>query len=535
MTLWKINFAAWVVAPLFPLTLSAAPPTTYIWSNTKGFESASNCEFKSTPHISFYIAQKPNSDLNSHSKFTGQGFLKALFPSSLLDRSLVATQGVATETPTIFVKVLSVPKNAHNSGVINIAKPRDEGLLEKESLQDLGNFVLEIVDLPVLLTTVKPPFAVNHTYWQAAMDTDQYTLLNCTDGALTLSYVVFDVYNSTNVHPVAQVGLRVDQTDILNFINVFTPDEANQAVSPGDPVEPPALAPGTMPTPASSPTPPPAADSNSNQVPVTDGKLEYVLCTEESTADVLDPDLKKVIFEAEQFEPIIPIQSWDEKQKTSHIEVQFPNRSTTPKSGWVPRGLVQLKADCKEIRNDSGTGDDDNSLDMTGVVLNTKDCCKFPTIKRSSQSYTTGTLRFRAIRARGHRLHAGCDLYRKRGEPAVAVASGVVIRGLYYFYQGVFAIEIHHPKFVARYGEILGTASPGVSKGKIVKAGQEIGRIGRVSSGCCTPMLHFELYKGTTTGSLTRYRRPPYDRRSDLMDPTPLLRKWEKSQFGVSY
>lgn len=91
------------------------------------------------------------------------------------------------------------------------------------------------------------------------------------------------------------------------------------------------------------------------------------------------------------------------------------------------------------------------------------------------------------------------------------------------------------PQFIARYGEILGSAPKGIAKGKNVVAGQTVGWIGKVNSGCCTPMLHFELYKGTSRGPLSRYRSPPFDRRPDVMDPTELLRKWEKTQFGKSY
>ncbi|WP_413291469.1 peptidoglycan DD-metalloendopeptidase family protein [Bdellovibrio sp. HCB337] len=556
MTKWNVSLTAWLLASLIPVSASAAAPTpnVYIWNNTRGFVDASTCTSKPAQHAPLYIAQKPNSDLNASSKFKGQGFFKGLFSGVLVDRTLIAMRGIPSTDPSILVRVLSVPHNAHQGALTNIANPKDEGTVEKDVLQDIGNFVIEVADTPALLKTTKSPFEVKKTYWQAAMDKDHYTLINCAEGTLMMEYVVFDVYNTTNINPVAQVGLRYDQTDILNSINVYTPDEANQAVAPGDTIDPDAPPAnggngGSIPVKppvndgGNSDTTPPnnGGDTGTPQVPVTDGKLEYVICTDEPDVDVMDPELAKVLFQADQFEAIVPIQSWNEKQKSEHIEVQFPERGDSQKSGWIPRSVVQLKADCKEMNNDSdsdsgsGSGDSDNYIDMRDVVLNTKDCCKFPTIKRASQSYAVGTPRFRAQRARGRRLHAGCDLYRKRGETAVAVASGVVIRGLYYFYQGVFAIEIRHPKFVARYGEILGSPTPGVAKGKIVKAGQEIGRIGKVSSGCCLPMLHFELYKGTTAGSLTRYRRPPYDRRSDLMDPTPLLRQWEKAQFGSSY
>jgi hypothetical protein len=36
-------------------------------------------------------------------------------------------------------------------------------------------------------------------------------------------------------------------------------------------------------------------------------------------------------------------------------------------------------------------------------------------------------------------------------------------------------------------------------------------------------MLHFEMYDNSATGPLTNRRNPPFQRRSDLIDPTPYL------------
>ena len=36
-------------------------------------------------------------------------------------------------------------------------------------------------------------------------------------------------------------------------------------------------------------------------------------------------------------------------------------------------------------------------------------------------------------------------------------------------------------------------------------------------------MLHFEMYDNSATGRLTDRHNPPYQRRADLMDPTPYL------------
>jgi murein DD-endopeptidase MepM/ murein hydrolase activator NlpD len=117
----------------------------------------------------------------------------------------------------------------------------------------------------------------------------------------------------------------------------------------------------------------------------------------------------------------------------------------------------------------------------------------------------------------------------------LSVSSGTVIRDPYYFYQGTYAIEVKLQNGkVVRYGELTGKTPPGVSSGSALQPGQTLGYIGTVSSGCCKPMLHFELYQGTKTGPLTQ-NGTDYQRRSDLMNPSSLLAEWEKAKFGVSY
>jgi len=44
-------------------------------------------------------------------------------------------------------------------------------------------------------------------------------------------------------------------------------------------------------------------------------------------------------------------------------------------------------------------------------------------------------------------------------------------------------------------------------------------------------MLHLELYKGTAFGRLTNRKNRPYQRRSDLINPTPYL---DKAKIGTT-
>jgi len=153
---------------------------------------------------------------------------------------------------------------------------------------------------------------------------------------------------------------------------------------------------------------------------------------------------------------------------------------------------------------------------------------QFPLKMAPSKPYTDGMRAFGANRTNG-RKHAGCDLYAPVGTPIYAMDDGEVIRGPYSFYLGTFALEVKHPDFVARYGEISG-AAPGIKAGSKVKKGQLLGYIGELKfkSGNTMSMLHLELYRGTATGSLTTSALP-YKRRGDLMDPTSILDKAKRT------
>jgi murein DD-endopeptidase MepM/ murein hydrolase activator NlpD len=116
-------------------------------------------------------------------------------------------------------------------------------------------------------------------------------------------------------------------------------------------------------------------------------------------------------------------------------------------------------------------------------------------------------------------LHPACDLEAPVGTSVLAVDDGEIIRGPYYFYLGSYAIEVRHRYFVVRYGEIKNEPI----KTRNVKRGDVIGHVGNVGQGF---MLHFEMFAGTATGDLTVKPDPPWNRRKDLMDPTPFLDLW---------
>jgi murein DD-endopeptidase MepM/ murein hydrolase activator NlpD/uncharacterized protein YraI len=147
----------------------------------------------------------------------------------------------------------------------------------------------------------------------------------------------------------------------------------------------------------------------------------------------------------------------------------------------------------------------------------------FPLKRRPTARFSppnAGGRNFGAPRS-GGRLHAGCDLLQPVGTEVRAIEDGTVIQPPYIFFDNTIALEVDHGRFVARYTEMSRTASGIGRTGVQVKRGQVLGFVGRLNSGAS--MLHFELYSGTTEGGLTDRSNAPYQRRSDLLDPTEFL------------
>jgi murein DD-endopeptidase MepM/ murein hydrolase activator NlpD len=144
----------------------------------------------------------------------------------------------------------------------------------------------------------------------------------------------------------------------------------------------------------------------------------------------------------------------------------------------------------------------------------------FPLSFVPTQSYKTGGRRFGANRDDGKRKHAACDLIAPKGTEIYAVENGKVTYGPYLFYRGTYAIEfkLDSGKMV-RYCEIEKVAT-GVAVGTTLTEGSLIAYVGKMY---VDSMLHFELYDGTGSGPLTVRSNPPYQRRSDLINPTDYL------------
>lgn len=144
----------------------------------------------------------------------------------------------------------------------------------------------------------------------------------------------------------------------------------------------------------------------------------------------------------------------------------------------------------------------------------------FPLSVSATADYHSGARRFGARRSGGRR-HAGIDLFAPQGTQIRAMAAGKVIN-VYEFYAQTWAIEIDHGSFIARYGEVDGHEDNLlVDPGDPVERGQQIAVVGKlVGINVDSNMLHLELYASTARSALTVKGNPPYQRRSDLIDPT---------------
>lgn len=155
----------------------------------------------------------------------------------------------------------------------------------------------------------------------------------------------------------------------------------------------------------------------------------------------------------------------------------------------------------------------------------------FPLTKVPSWGYSKGdgTRWFGAPRD-DKRIHAACDLIARPGTPVLAVDHGTVLYRKY-FYLGTDQLVVQHGNLVVRYGEVDPDKKvKGLKNGSIVKPGDVIAYVGKLK------MLHFEMYQGTETGHLTdttnktdyKYvTAADFQRRSDLIDPTPYLDRWK--------
>lgn len=306
------------------------------------------------------------------------------------------------------------------------------------------------------------------------------------------------------------------------------------------------------------------------QPTVIKGSMEFVVCTEDKVVAVRDDKLVKVSFKVPQYEVVKTFQGWGSNKKNARgsnfVKVQFPSLEgeKKPSIGWLPQSYIEPKSQCKgalaqdKKKDEAALKEEMRSsptavaaaqkaaevktpppaatpaptpaaVDATVAGLKDPNCCEFPLNAAPKNSITQkGMWNFGWRRNKGRRVHAACDLYQAKNADIVGVAPGVVVRDLYFFYQGTYALEVKHADgFVVRYGEVTGKKAKDISAGRRVAKGQLVGYVGKTRHP--SPMLHFELYSGAKKGSLSGHDK--YQRRSDLMNPTDYLLKWQENKF----
>lgn len=151
----------------------------------------------------------------------------------------------------------------------------------------------------------------------------------------------------------------------------------------------------------------------------------------------------------------------------------------------------------------------------------------FPLPKKVDSYISNYSCRFGAPRGT-NRKHGGVDLAAAVGTPVYAVGDGVVIEVAGNFDQyGTSVVSIEHGDIydddycIVRYGEVDTIM---VQVGATVSMGDMIAKVGKQPGGT---QLHLEMYEGTESGQFLQPNNLPYKRRSDIMDPTPYMDKWQ--------
>jgi len=514
-----ISFAIYLAQP----ALRAESNSLYYWDNQSGLKSANHCQLTTTKKTNFSFEIENGS------------LVKTINTSGIKENSEYEIVGTNPKT---------------SSNVIR----GDKVLLKEKNLDPINNRVIQINKD---LSNFKAG-----SLWKVQGD-NEYLKLSCPEFDNKREYIIFNVYPKDGGKSIAQVGVYWDETKLFSNISTYTLDQAyslNPEIRDDETTVLDQIkmlsgkiikASTKVPTDSISKdvvkSDPLAIKSENSNIIHQDG-LDMVVCTSKSSVNIRNDQLDKIIFTAKAGEKLKIFQGWGENTKDTMIDgekytfqkVQFVGREEADQQiGFIASGFVKAKSDClyDSTQETKPTPTVILSGEGNNFGLNASTCCTFPTTKMVTTPFTEGMRRFGWPRNGGDRVHAAVDLYRYKDEPLLAVAPGVVIRGLYFFYLGTYAIEVVHVGgFVVRYGEVTGNSPEGLMKGVNLSRGDRVGYMGQVNTGCCEPMLHFELYKGTMTGPLSQDGVNPvdgkrYNRRNDLLNPTPYLLKWQNEQF----
>ncbi len=518
---------------LFTLsTLAYAEVPLLTWDNQDGFKFQ-NCELETTRESDFSFASyygRGNKDTENLRNYAG------VRQSHLVNFSLVKNANGKSKRSHKYIEVVGVNNDPDIQRNRWFSRRGDKGYLYHRSINPIEDYVL------ILDKQLKFPFATlnRRTYWSVAFEGSYYKL-KC-ENSSNRNYLVFKVFKEGDITPQALVGVSSQETNIFADFMTGTYIDTEKLV-PGledeikikdldlfyteaevddfeDDIE------------TAKPNPTTEIFGNSTDLVVCTSAAKLAV---RPSRDEMQRTKKSFLFWALKGERVKVAQSFNKKDYRringvtyEFVNIELPDReSNDQKSGWVAKSFIQQLSKCKYV---DSKYDDIQRVDITS--LNDEHCCEFPTSGKP-KTYTSGERSFGSRRSSGKRKHAACDLYRQKNEPVLAVAPGLVLNTPFKYYMGTYAVDILHPGgFIVRYGEISKKRAKGIRKGAKVDIKDVIGYVGQIDSKSRPPMLHFELYSGEGTGKLSDSNYPnKFKRRSDLMNPTDYLLKWENEKF----
>lgn len=536
-------------------SVMAQGPFLFLWDNQEGFINPKNCEIEATDRNPFRVSEyfgkgiKPTESLRN---------INGVQQSHLINLSVVKKINGPEKRRYERVQVAGVNKRTTEGENRWQSKRGDSGYLFTESLRPMEDFAFKVnLEEGKVGNWLKPKtkservnafirIASDSTYYTAkcdGSDRDYYVFRGYGEGDNTdpifylgVSEMETAVFENIVTYPkmeaksfIAEIGdeeqlsvslrSKVDATEVTtvedDVVSAEKAIEKKQLTETVEPVESPV-----------------SPEDTEEQVE----SLRRVVCIGSRSLNVRNVDLDQVLFKAHLGEHIKIFQSWDGESIKEKViggvtyqfkKVEFSDREEDDeKIGYIADTFIKNRTSCPFL--EEGRLKLNEGTQISG--LDDGKCCYFPTVAKPTHRFTSGMRRFSAGRS-GGRLHAACDLYRYKNEPAKSVAAGRVIRDMYYFYQGTYALEVKHQGgFVVRYGELTSKGASTRTRGVRLNMSDRVGYIGKVNSGCCNPMLHFELYDGSGKGSLST-GTGRYQRRSDLLNPTDYLLKWESMAF----
>jgi murein DD-endopeptidase MepM/ murein hydrolase activator NlpD len=539
----KLSHCAYLF--FFALNPLLAIGQSYFWDNQQGLILGTNCvveQLRETPfRISSYTGRERSMIENLRN-------IHGVRQSHLITGSVLKIIDGTKKSGYEYVEVLGVNLEQRNREHRWYSERSDRGYLFNLSLKPIEDFYI------VLNKGHEKAEGLEYSIWNVPRG-EHYLGLNCQEMSDDREYLLFQVKLEDQEDPIF-VGVSAQETDIFrqlvtqernnhanaedvieDILSIFNDLRINDEPTDDKPfgVSQRSPAPETYILELLEDMVLESGEESGEEIDDQEG-LHQVVCTNGSTLNVRAENLEDVVFQAAGGERVLIYQGFEQNIKThtidnqefEFVEVTFPSRESEDRnSGWIASNFIKAESDCPLTQH----ADIIRGPETTIKNLDDEACCEFPTVERVTHPYTSGMRMFGARRGGGTRSHAAADLYRYRNEPILSVAPGTVVRDVYYFYQGTYALEVvHSGGFVARYGEINRRVPSDVKRGANVTMSQRLGTMGVVNSGCCRPMLHFELYKGDVRGSLSQTRRP-FNRRADLMNPTPYLLKWEREKF----